>query len=510
MAGSASTDPIALPRTRFFQRKISWLVLAFASVSGCTVGPDYHPPGDGTPARWINPSAPPTTQNSTTTQRPIQTADWWKTFRDPKLDWLVARALETNLDLQQAEARLRQARAARGVIGSALLPQADLNGVYRRGGTGNGNTATSLNKAGHPVTHVAASRTNFYQYGFDASWELDVFGGVRRNIESADAQVAASIEDLRDVQVSVIAEVAVDYLSLRGYQRQIAIARRNLKSEQRTAELTQQKFGAGFVSRLDVANANAQVASTLSDIPSLESSARQEVYALSYLLGREPGALLEELSEPQPIPLSPPDVPIGLPSQLLRRRPDIRRAEAQLHAATAQIGVATAQLYPQFNLVGNLEINAATLHGLGNWSNNAWAIGPSMTWPIFAGGRIVANIEVQNAVQQQAFVTYTQTVLGALRDVESALTAYGKEQERRAALEESVAANRQAFDLSTRLYQQGQTDFLNVLNAERSLFAAETELAISDTTIATDLASLYKALGGGWETAGAGAAAARP
>ena len=451
------------------------------------------------PAGYVNPSAPPTTQTSSTTQRPIDVVQWWKTFNDPTLDSLVARAVAANLDLRQATSRLRQARATRGVVGSALLPSLDSSADYHRSGAGSGKIHTFTTADGKTHATNNSLRQDSYQAGFDATWEADIFGGIRRNVEAADASIEAAVEDRRDLLVSLVAEVAINYIDLRGFQRQISIAEENLAAQKHTADLTRKKFGAGFVSRLDVANADAQVFSTESDIPALESQSQQTIYALGLLLAREPAALLSELSAPQPIPITPPDVPIGLPSELLRRRPDIRRAEAQYHAATAQVGVATAQLYPQVTLVGSLDVQASKLHSLGNWTNNAWSIGPSISWPIFAGGRIVANIEVENALQEQALIAYNQAVLGALRDVEVAAVAYAKEQRRRNALIEAVAANRQSLDLSTRLYNQGQTDFLNVLNAERSLFSAETSLAISDTNIATDLAALYKALGGGWQ-----------
>ena len=465
---------------------------------GCTVGPDYKSPKPDMPAAYLNPSAPPTTQTSTTTPRPIDVTRWWKTFNDPELDSLVERAVATNLDVMLAESRLCQARATVGIVGATLLPDVNATGLYNRSGAGKGNVQAFSTKHG-TVVENSASRSNSYRAGFDANWEIDIFGGVRRNIESADASVQAAVEDRRDVLVTLISEVAVDYIALRGYQEQIRIATENLADQQHTADLTRQKFKAGFVSKLDVANADSQVYSTQSDIPALEMSARQTIYAMSVLLARDPAALLDELNKVKPIPLTPPDVPIGLPAELLRRRPDIRRAEAQLHAATAQIGVATAQLYPQLNLAGSLDIDASHLKGLGYWANNVWSVGPSITWPIFAGGKIVAGIDVQNALQEQALLTYKQTVLTALQDVENALVAYGKEQQRRTALVLAVAANQQAFDLSTQLYKQGQTDFLNVLNAERSLFGAQNALVQSNTNIATDLTALYKALGGGWE-----------
>jgi NodT family efflux transporter outer membrane factor (OMF) lipoprotein len=306
--------------------------------------------------------------------------------------------------------------------------------------------------------------------------------------------------DQRDVLVTLVAEVGLDYTDLRGIQRQIAIARDNLNAQRHSAELTRQRNATGFVSRLDVVNAEALVAQTASQIPVLESSERQVIYALSVLLGMEPAALLDELSSQAPIPLASPVVPVGLPSELLRRRPDIRRAEAQLHAATARLGVATADLFPKFSLTGSIGLQGDKPASLFNWGNRFWSIGPSVSWPLFDAGKIRSNIEVQNALQEQALLAYRSTILRAWQDVENALIAYDKEQQHRTALAAAVAANRQAVDLSTHLYRQGQTDFLNVLSAQRSLYASEDALVQSNRTVTTSLIALYKALGGGWET----------
>ncbi|HET6246810.1 MAG TPA: efflux transporter outer membrane subunit [Tepidisphaeraceae bacterium] len=475
--------------------------------SGCTVGPDYHPPQTQMPAKWIAPTTmPAATQPSVVAPLPADVAQWWKSFRDPQLDALVAQAVTCNLDVRMATARLRAARAQRGISGAALLPEIDANGNYSREGFGKGNVRAFPGPHGTTITKNTAFRANQYQAGFDSSWELDIFGGTRRDIESADQNIAAAVEDRRDVLVTLISEVAVDYISLRGTQEEIKIAHENLDSEQHTAEVTRKKFGAGFLAKLDVSNADAQVYSTQSDIPALEIMERQQIYALSLLLGREPAALLADLSPPGTIPFTPPVVPIGLPAELLRRRPDIRRAEAQLHSATAQIGVATADLYPKISLLGSLQLSSGQLKGLSNWANNAWNIGPAVSWPLFSGGRIQANIELQNAQTENALLVYKQTVLTALQEVESALIAYSKEQQRRDALEKAVAANTAARNVANQLYQTGQTDFLNVLNAERSLYGAQLALTQSDTNIATDLAALYKALGGGWEAGPADAA----
>jgi NodT family efflux transporter outer membrane factor (OMF) lipoprotein len=475
------------------------LALLAGLLAGCMVGPDYHPPNPKIPAHFLNPSAPPSTQTSATSPQPVEVAQWWHHFNDPELDSLVCRAVDANLDLRQATSRLRQARAELGVAASALYPQATANGSYTRSGTGNGGTKSFTSKKGRVVTESTSTKSEFYIAGFDASWEIDVFGGERRGVESADANITAAIEDRRDVLVTLLAEVATDYVALRQYQLELAIAQENLASDQHIEALTREKFGAGFAAQLDVANAAAEVAATESQIPTFETSARQEIYALSILLDRDPGALVQELSQTKPIPLTPPRVPIGLPSDLIFRRPDIRRSDALFHAATANVGVATAQLYPQFSLTGDLNIQSSRFSGLGNWANNVWQFGPSVTWPIFTAGRLQAQVEVQNALQEQALLTYDQAVLTALSDVENALIAYANEQQRRAALVDSVQYNRQALDLSTRLYNAGLTEFLNVLTAERSLYGAEDSLAQSQGAVASDLAALYKALGGGWE-----------
>jgi NodT family efflux transporter outer membrane factor (OMF) lipoprotein len=444
------------------------------------VGPDFKKPQPQMPQAWLPPTSQPTTSQSIATNEQPQIAAWWTNFNDPQMSSLITQAIEANLNLKQAEVRIREARASRGVTASNLWPSANASGNYTRVG-------------------AASASRDLYQAGLDAAWELDIFGGTRRAIESADAAVQAAVEDMHDVQVTLTAEVAIDYLNLRGFQRQIVIAQENLDSERRSADLTRKVFHAGFTGGLDVANAEAEVATTAAIIPSLESQERQAIYALSVLLARPPAALVNELSDVQPIPTTPPIVPVGLPSDLLRRRPDIRRAEANLHAANAQIGVAVAQLFPQFSLTGTFGYESGQLKNLTNWSNSAWTIGPAVNWPIFTAGKIESNIDLQKAITQEDLYAYTQTVLTALQDVENALIAYEKEQEHRRLLIDAVAANRRAFDLSTQLYTQGQTDFLNVLTTERALFATQDALVQSDSAIATDLVSLYKALGGGWE-----------
>jgi multidrug efflux system outer membrane protein len=449
------------------------LLLCLVLLAGCKVGPNFKPPESPVPNQWIGPLPP------TPTPAEADLARWWTQFEDPRLTSLVERAVGSNLDLKLAEARVRQARAARGIAVSGLGPTVDATGSYRRSGT-------------------AAVETDLYQAGFDALWELDFFGGVRRNIEAASANLEAAVDFRWNVLVTLSAEVAINYINLRGFQEEIAIARRNLKAQQHSADLTRERFQGGFVSGLDVANAEAQVATTAAQIPLLEQSTQQAIYSLSLLLGREPGALLQELSPSGPIPAAPPAVPVGVPSELLRRRPDIRQAEAQIHAATADIGVAIADLFPRISLTGNVGTQGNKFGSLDNWSNRFWSIGPSATWNVFSTGRVRANIEVQRALEEQSLIAYRQTVLNALQEVENALIASAKEQEHYQALTQAVAANRRAVDLATKLYTQGQTDFLNVLQAQGSLYLSETALALSARTLSTNLVALFKALGGGW------------
>jgi len=472
-----------------FRRRVRWSVLAvivslyLMAVTGCLVGPDYKPPQTQVPSSWTE------TATAQPPAHPYQDlVHWWTTFNDPMLSLLVDRAIQSNLDLKLAQARIRQARAARNVTAAGLGPTVNAGGSYTRSGS-------AVETPGGTENNTS----NLYRTGLDSAWEIDIFGGVRRSIEAADASLQAAVEDRRDVLVTLAAEVGLNYTDLRSFQQQIAIAQQNLKAQRHTAEITRQRYQAGFVGALDVANAEAQVATTASQIPLLESFARQSIYSLSILLGREPSALLEELTPVADIPAAPPAAPVGVPADLLRRRPDIRRAEAQIHAATAQIGVATADLFPKFALSGSIGYQSNQFSSWVDWVNRFWSFGPSASWEIFASGAIRANIELQKAVQEQTLIAYQQTVLAALQDVENALVASTKEAQRREALAAAVDSNRKAVQYSLQLYTQGQIDFLNVLDAQRSLYVSELALVQSTHDISTDLVALYKALGGGWK-----------
>jgi NodT family efflux transporter outer membrane factor (OMF) lipoprotein len=417
---------------------------------------------------------------------------WWTGFNDPILTSLVSRAVKSNLDVNLAEARIRQAQAARGVAAAGLGPTIDASGSFQH--------SRSPGISGASLTGSGNGRiANAYQAGLDGGWGLDVFGGVRRAVEAADADLQAAVEDHRDVCVTLAAEVAIDYINLRSYQQRIATARENLKAQEQTAQLTHKRFKVGFVSALDVANADALVATTAAQIPLLEASARQAMYSLSILLGREPGALKQELSSASSTPVASLAVPAGVPSDLIRRRPDIRRAEAQIHAATARIGVATADLFPKFSITGSLGFQAGVLGSLFDWVSRFWSLGASVGWRVFDNKGILSNIELQKAFREESFITYQKTVLNAMHEVENALIVSAKEQERRKALVDAVAANQKAVRLATQLYTQGETDFLNVLQAQRSLYSTDDALAQSTGALSTDLVSLYKALGGGWK-----------
>ncbi|MGV1101004.1 efflux transporter outer membrane subunit [Thiovibrio sp. JS02] len=453
------------------------LVLALL-LSGCMLGPDFTAPETRLPGQWREATAE-------TGPAAEELARWWTLFNDPTLTSLVERGLAANLDLKQAEARVRQARAARRIAGAGLGPSVDASGSYRRSRS--------------PETDRGGSVTaDLYEAGFDANWEIDLFGGLRRGIEAAEADLAASIEARRGVLVSLSAELASNYLGLRGLQEQVAIARKNLEAQNRSAELTRKRFRAGFASRLDLSRAEALAAGTAAQIPLLESEARQAIYRLSVLLAVEPAALLAELNPGAALPSPPPQVPAGLPSELLRRRPDIRGAEARLHAATARIGVAEADLFPRFSLTGALGLQNSDFGATFNRASRFWSIGPGINWRLFDLGSTRANIEFQKAVQEEDLLAYQQTVLVALQEVENALLALGKEQERQASLAIAVAASSQSVELAEKLYTAGESDYLAVLDARRSLHAAEDNLSISRRNLTTHLVALFKALGGGW------------
>jgi NodT family efflux transporter outer membrane factor (OMF) lipoprotein len=462
--------------------------------AGCSVGPNYHRPETAAPALWQE------AQQSGIDTQAGQLAQWWKEFKDPILDGLAERAVKNNLDLRIAEARVREERASLAATSAGLWPTLDVSGSYSR-------NRASQNAVGSPTQGAVAVpfggrqlEQNFYQTGFDSSWEIDVFGGTRRQIEAAEAILQASIEERRGVLVTLLGDVARNYIDLRGLQRRLAVAQENLRAQQDTLGLTKVRFDAGLASDFEVAQSEGQVNTTAAQIPALQSALKQAAYRVDVLLGTQPGTSWDELAKVAPIPALPPQAHVGLPADLLRRRPDIRSAERQLAAATAQVGAATADLYPRFSLLGNIGLQSVSASDWFSAQSRFWSIGPTISWPVFDAGRIRATIEIRNAQQEQALRQYEKSVLTAFEDVENALVNYGNEQTRYRSLLEAAAANRRALQMANDLYIQGLVPFLNVLDAQRTLYATESDLAQSEANMASNLVALYKALGGGWET----------
>ena len=498
-------------------------VAVLAALAGCTVGPDFQQPKPWwQPSSWLG-GPPKPAAGLAEASVPVPAAPdpaWWTIFHDPQLTELERRTGQGNFNLRIATIRIAESRAQTGIARADAFPTFNGNASYAReqqskkgvialfggggSGGGGGTTQTASNGAGgtsgaFPNSGLTAP-FDLYQYGFDASWELDLWGRVRRNIESATAQALAGEEARRDSLVSAQAEVARDYIDLRGTQEQLRIAQENLGTFERTLALTQERARGGLSTDLDVADAAAQLEATRSQIPTLQAQVVSDGNAIALLLGEPPEALADQLGTPHPVPPVPPTVPVGLPSDLVRRRPDIRRAEAQLHSATADIGVATADFFPKVSLSGSAAVQSVQFKDLGSWAlADTYGLGPTITLPIFQGGRLTRTLELRQSQQQEAAVSYQQAVLGALHDVDNALTSYSAEQGRRAALGRSVEQNRMAVGLANQQYQAGIATFLNVLDAQRQLLSAQQQLATSQTTVSTNLVALYKALGGGWE-----------
>jgi NodT family efflux transporter outer membrane factor (OMF) lipoprotein len=473
---------------------------------GCTLGPDFTAPASSAPDAWSGMPRKPAA--SAPVAEPIDPA-WWSLFHDDELTALEERVANENLDVRVATIRIAESRAQLGIVSASKYPTLDGNASYEREKASNNGIFGGLGSvvagggSGATVGGVKGSTigaVDVYQYGFDASWEVDLWGKVRRAVEAADASVTASEDSRRDTLLSSLAEVARDYLQLRGTQLRLQIAHDNLKSAQQSQELTRQRAEGGVTTDLDVANASAQVATFAAQIPPFEQQERQLVNALSLLLGQPPLALQDELAATRPVPPVPPRIPVGLPSELARRRPDIRYAEAQLHAATATIGVAEASFYPAFTLSGNVGIQALQPWNMFALNSRFYGFGPTVDIPLFEGGQLKATLALRQEQQKEAAVVYQRTVLNAWHEIDDSLSAYDTEQHRRDQLIEAVAQNERAVSLAQSRYEQGVADFLQVLDAQRSLFLTQQALADSTTAIDTDLVAIYKALGGGWET----------
>ena len=481
-------------------------MLALPPLAGCsTVGPDFAAPDPLLPSvSFSSKPGPAAVANraSASSKGDASPADptWWEAFRDPILTSLARRVAAANLDVNSATLKLAESRAQLGVVASAAVPAINGNASYQRELFSQNGLVSLGKQLAPPGRSFVVPPISIYQLGFDASWELDLWGNVRRQIEAADAQVETAENQRRDMLVSTLAELARDYIQLRGAQAQIAISKENLKTTNDILQLTKARAAKGLTSQLDVENAAAEAASIRAQLPGLEYQESMEINALSLLLDEPPGSLRSELARAKPVPPVPPRVPLGIASELARRRPDIRWAEAQLHAATAYIGVAVADFYPSVKLnASNVGFNALDLKNLWKGSSLQYVLGPSLSIPIFDGARLKSTLQLREIQQQEAAITYHKTVLQAWHEVVNALVAYRTEQQRRNRLTDQVDHSRRALALSRTRYDTGVTDFISVLDAERTMLQAELQHAQSTTNVSTNLVQLYKALGGGWE-----------
>lgn len=461
-------------------------VVGVLLLSGCkslpSVGPDYEKPETELPDAWYD-----------AVQQDLQTGEpdletWWNVFGDETLNSLISRATTNNFDLKVAVARIEQAAALRGVSASRWYPE----------------IAADASASTVQITEAEAAggdrQGELYNAGLGMAWELDLWGRVRRSVESADASLQATVENYRDILVVLYADIAVNYINVRTLQERIQFAENNLKAQTETLELTRNRFDSGLVPALDVSQAELNRARTASAIPQLRQSLVEVINRLSVLIGEMPYALQKELETAQPTPAASGGVVVGLPAELLRQRPDIRRAERNLAAQNALIGATQAELYPTLTLPGTLAVSSPSGSDLFTGANVAYSFGPQLRWSIFNGRRIRSQVDAEQAATKAALHAYEQTILLALEETEDAMAAYAHEQDRFELLQQAEASSRKSVELVTELYKSGLTDFQNVLNTERDLLEQQDQLATSKGRISADLVAIYKALGGGWKT----------
>ena len=463
------------------------LISIVIQLTGCAVGPNYKKPDIAVPNDWNNRfNGTPTEQ-----QTSIETlATWWKTLNDPVFSNLMTRAVEGNLDVKEARSRIIESRARRGVAQAGLFPTLNTSDseTWTRTGRNTGKSRT----------------TKLISSVFDSGWEIDIFGGTRRSIEAANATMEGNMENLRDVLVSLLSEIALNYIEIRTYQSRIAATHASIATQDETYKLTVWRCEAGLNDELAVQQALYNLENTRSQIPTLKTGLEESLNRIAVLLGEQPGNLHKELATTKAIPVASAQLAIGVPADLLRRRPDIRKTERELASQTANIGVATADLFPKLSLKGSIGIEAISFNELRDlmpYSDN-WVLngGPQITWAIFDAGAIRQNIKVQTALQEQALIKYESSILTALEEVENALIAYTNEQARLDNLRKATQAAKIASVLAEQQYQSGVSDFTDVLDAQRSLLSFQDQLAQSSGTVTSNLVRLYKALGGGWQS----------
>ncbi len=465
----------------------SIILIIFLSY-GCTkVGPSYSPPETKMPDKWHV----SITYGLNEGKANLQT--WWTVFNDPILNGLIERARVANYDVKQAVARVSQSQAQLNFAKGEYAPFVEGSGFVERSRTSEG-IIEDPNFIPPPMTRT----DTIIDLGGSASWELDLWGSIARSVESAGASYEASIEDYRDVLVVLFSDVASNYILVRTFQDRIKLAQSNVELQKITLQLTRDRFKAGISPLLDVRQAELNLSTTESTIPTFKFQLDQAINRIGVLLGSYPSVLQTELARPAQIPVPPDEIGIGLPAELLRQRPDVRQAERKIAAQTAQIGVATAELFPQFSIFGSIGLEAVDSVTFFKGSNFVFGLGPQFRWRIFEGGRIRSNIMIQEAVTEELLYSYENTVLTAIEEVENSMVAYVQEKDRNKSLENSVKAAKSAVELVETLYKTGLTDFQNVLDTQRALFQQQDQLAENKGNIAQSLISLYKALGGGW------------
>ena len=501
-----------------------FLVFAGTAMSllACTVGPNYRPPDPPAVPRWKDQAA----QGILADQKSDPDPNWWLSFNDPILTGLIEKGIKNNLDVQQAVVRVLEARQSIVTARAAGLPTLSGNASYSReqlgykgileskGAYQDLNTlanrlkpydatvpglSTDITNGGTQALNQLTAPSNLFQYGLDASWELDLFGRVRRSVEQAKAKSQAQSEALNDALIVLESEIVQSYVQLRGAQALKVSQEENVKAAEQALDLTQRRQRNGLTTELDVDQARAQLDDTRRQLPAYDGQIQQAMNALSVLIGDVPGAVDEQLRGNKPVPPIPKVVGVGVPSALARRRPDIRQAEANLHAATANVGVAVASFYPDISLTGNIGMRALDASYLTNWASHFYTAGPAVSLPIFSGGRLTAGLTLARAEQKEAALSYRATVLNALREVEDALVTYRVDRASRDLLQDTLDSAQMTWDLARNQYDHGLSSFINVLNAQSTVLADRQALVQANVQLVNDIVSLYRALGGGWE-----------
>ena len=464
--------------------------LLSAALAGCASAPGYRPPEVSVPVAFRE--TRDTIVQVPDTQTAVAATASWPDVGDTTLARLMKEVLRANLDVRAAEARVRGARSARTEAAFDLAPTVTFGGGYTR---------QRLSAASFPIGAVTFPDQDIWDGGFDASWELDLFGRVRRNVQAQGAFVAVTREDLRDIQVSLTAELARAYFELRGAQEQLSVAQQNAENQRRTLLVTQQRLDAGRGTAFDTERAQAQLSSTLASIPALESRVRQAQYQVGVLVGRPPASIAAELDAVAPLPALPATVSVTSPDSVVRRRPDVAAAERQLAVERALVGSAKAEYLPRISLGGSAGYSASSFDALGDRGTFRYAVGPILSWPALNLGRVKARVDVSRAREAEAQAQYNQTVLRALQEVESSLVRYRTSRTRVERIQDAASASERAAELARLRFSGGVADFLQVLDAERTQLEAQDQLAQGRTEAATAYAALYKALGGTWPAA---------